>query len=53
VLIDGERIGIKIVPLNMYFTLKKGNTVNGVEEIREWAKRNSKPIKDKFFFGWI
>lgn len=58
VFIDGKRIGIKtvdkkLVPLHLYFTFKKENTVNGMEEIREWAKRNNKPIRYKFFFGWI
>ncbi|MEK4344357.1 hypothetical protein [Paenibacillus sp. FSL P4-0184] len=58
VFIDGKRIGIKtvdkkLVPLHLYFTFKKENTANGIEEIREWAKRNNKPIRYKFFFGWI
>jgi hypothetical protein len=58
VFIDGKRIGIKtvdkkLVPLHLYFTFKKENTVNGMEEIREWAQRNNKPIRYKFFFGWI
>jgi hypothetical protein len=42
-----------LVPLQLYFTFKKENTVNGMEEIREWAQRNNKPIRYKFFFGWI
>ncbi|MNO40658.1 hypothetical protein D3C76_308130 [compost metagenome] len=58
VFIDGKRIGFKtvdkkLVPLQLYFTFKKENTVNGMEEIREWAQRNNKPIRYKFFFGWI
>ncbi|WP_405175655.1 hypothetical protein MHI27_03975 [Paenibacillus sp. FSL H8-0261] len=58
VFIDGKRIGIKtvdkkLVPLHLYFTFKKENTANGIEEIREWAQRNNKPIRYKFFFGWI
>lgn len=58
VFIDGERIGFKtvdkkLVPIQLYFTFKKENTVNGMNEIREWAQRNNKPIRYKFFFGWI
>ncbi|MNW00995.1 hypothetical protein D3C71_1965660 [compost metagenome] len=58
VFIDGERIGFKtvdkkLVPIQLYFTFKKENTVNGMNEIREWAQRNNKPIGYKFFFGWI
>lgn len=58
VFIDGKRIGFKtvdkkLVPIQLYFTFKKENTANGIEEIREWAKRNNKPIRYKFFFGWI
>ncbi|MEK5394848.1 hypothetical protein ACN6KS_03965 [Paenibacillus nitricinens] len=58
VFIDGERIGFKtvdkkLVPIQLYFTFKKENTVNGMNEIKEWAQRNNKPIRYKFFFGWI
>jgi hypothetical protein len=58
VVIDNERIGIivtgkRLVPLDLYFTFKENAAINGMEEIKEWAKRNNKPIKYKFFFGWI
>lgn len=48
VFIDGKRIGIKtvdkkLVPLHLYFTFKKENTANGIEEIREWAKETTNP----------
>jgi hypothetical protein len=58
VMIDGDRIGIKVigkklVPLDLYFTFRKDTTINGIEEIRKWAKRNEVPLKYKFFWGWI
>jgi hypothetical protein len=58
VIIDGKRIGIKVfgkklVPLDLYFTFKKEDAINGMEEIKWWAKRNNISIKYKFFWGWV
>ncbi|WP_434752260.1 hypothetical protein [Paenibacillus amylolyticus] len=44
-----KRYGKRIVPMDLCFYFQKGQETEGVEAVREWAARNDKDIKHKFF----
>ncbi len=53
-----RRIGFKlygkrIVPMDLCFYFKGDQEIAGVEAVREWAARNDKEIKHKFFQSWV
>ncbi|KAA8785424.1 hypothetical protein EC604_16400 [Paenibacillus amylolyticus] len=44
-----KRYGKRIVPMDLCFYFKRDQETAGVEAVREWAARNNKEIKHKFF----
>ncbi|MGC5770785.1 hypothetical protein J4O75_00370 [Paenibacillus pabuli] len=54
VYVNYRRIGIKLygkrlVPMDLCFYFRRGQESAGVEAVHEWAARNDKEIKHKFF----
>ncbi|MDP9701502.1 hypothetical protein J2T16_004444 [Paenibacillus intestini] len=48
-----KRYGKRIVPMDLCFYFKGDQEAAGVEAVREWAARNDKEIKHKFFQTWM
>lgn len=48
-----KRYGKRIVPMDLCFYFKGDQENAGVEAVREWAARNDKEIKHKFFQSWV
>lgn len=48
-----KRYGKRIVPMDLCFYFKGDQETAGVEAVREWAARNDKEIKHKFFQSWV
>lgn len=52
--INYKRIGIKLygkrlVPMDLCFYFQKNQETAGLQDIHEWAERNQKEVKHKFF----
>lgn len=48
-----KRYGKRMVPMDLCFYFKRDQETAGVEAVREWAARNDKEIKHKFFQSWV